>query len=281
VVAILLSLLSAAAYGTSDFVGGIAASRLPPWTVSMLSNLVGGLACVAVALASAGAVTGPDLAWAGLAAVGNVVGTTFLYRGMNAGRMGVVAPVSGVCAALVPAIVGVAGGERPGLAALVGVVLALPGIWLVSTGSPPEDSEVRSGVGAGVADGLVAGTGFGVLFVALAQASEGSGLWPVAVNQLIAAALVVGLASALRVTWRPRRDGSVTAGVAGLLGTAATAAFLVATRHGYLTVTSVISALYPAATVLLAAVVLRERIGRGQAAGLVLCATAVAFVAAA
>lgn len=278
--AILLSLVSAAAYGTSDFLGGRAAARLPPWTVSLVSNLVGGLICAIVALGRGGSLTAADLGWAVVAAAGNVVGSTFLYRGMTTGRMGVVAPVSGVCAALIPAIVGVAVGERPGITALVGVALALPAIWLVSIQPPVTHERPPSRAATGLTDGLIAGAGFGVLFVALAQASADSGLWPVALNQLLAAILIVALAAALGAPVRPRRERALTASAAGALGTAATVAFLLATRHGYLTVTSVISALYPAATVLLAAAVLREHIGRPQALGLGLCAAAVALVAA-
>lgn len=280
--AVLLALLAAAAYGSSDFAGGIASARLAPWTVSMISNTVGGLTCLIASIWVGGALTGADLGWSLLAGVGNMVGTSALYRGMNAGRMGVVAPVSGVGAAVLPALVGILGGERPGTVVWVGLVLALPAIWLVA--SEPATLEPspaqRSGLAAGVVDGLVAGCGFGVLLLGLAQTSDGARLLPLATNQLTAAALVASLGTVLRIPWRPRRERAPLAALAGLLGTAATGSFLAATKHGYLTVTAVITSLYPATTVLLAAVVLRERVHRPQAVGLALCAVAVALVAA-
>jgi drug/metabolite transporter (DMT)-like permease len=278
VTAVVLALLAAVAYGTSDFAGGIAAARLPPWTVSMISNSLGGLGCLLVSIWVGGSLTGADWAWSLVAGVGNLIGTSALYRGMNTGRMGVVAPVSGVGAAVIPAVVGLASGERPGVIVWIGVVLALPAIWLVA--SEPERTAGRSGLAAGLVDGLVAGAGFGLLFVALAQTSHDAQLLPLAVNQLTAAALVALVGSLLGVPWRPRRERAPLAAVAGVLGTAATAAFLIATRHGYLTVTAVITSLYPATTVILAALVLHERVHRPQAVGLGLCAASVALVAA-
>lgn len=282
-IAVSLALLAAMAYGTSDFAGGIAAARLPPWTVSMISNLLGGAACLVLSLWIGGTLTGGDVAWSVVAAVGNLVGTSALYRGMNAGRMGVVSPVSGVGTAAIPAVVGIATGDRPGVVVWVGLVLALPAIWLVA--SEPR-AEVAEGAGDGAAladgllDGVLAGAGFGLLFVALAQTSDDAQLLPLAVNQLTAAALVAVGGTLLGVPWRPRRERAHYAVAAGVLGTIATGAFLIATRHGYLTVTAVITSLYPATTVVLAAALLHERVHRPQAAGLGLCAAAVALVAA-
>jgi drug/metabolite transporter (DMT)-like permease len=201
------------------------------------------------------------------------LGTAFLYRGLAAGRMGVVAPVSGVGSAVVPVLVGVvAGGERPAALVWLGIVLALPAIYLVAR-------TTGGGGSAGVLDGALAGIGFGASFAAIAQVPAGSGLWPLAVNQLVAAVLLIGGATLARSAWLPRERQAAYAVVAGVLAAAALGVFLAATRHGYLTVTSVIAALYPAATVLLAATVLRERIHRAQAVGLGLCAVAVALVA--
>jgi drug/metabolite transporter (DMT)-like permease len=274
VTAVLLALLSALCYGTSDFVGGVLSTRVPPWTVALCAQ-VGGAAAVAV-VALLGGDPGLSVAsagWACLAGAGSGLGTAFLYRGLAAGRMGVVAPVSGVGSAVVPVLVGVvAGGERPAALVWLGIVLALPAIYLVAR-------TTGGGGSAGVLDGALAGIGFGASFAAIAQVPAGSGLWPLAVNQLVAAVLLIGGATLARSAWLPRERQAAYAVVAGVLAAAALGVFLAATRHGYLTVTSVIAALYPAATVLLAATVLRERIHRAQAVGLGLCAVAVALVA--
>ncbi|MEX0427754.1 EamA family transporter [Nocardioides sp. DS6] len=272
-IAILLALLSALCYGTSDFVGGMLSGRLAPWAVAMGGQLAGGAVTLVAAVVRGGTLTTTDLGWAALAGVGSGLGCAFLYRGLASGRMGVVAPISGVGTAVVPVIAGVVGGERPAVLAWLGIVLALPAIWLVAR-EPGE----RAG-SAAVADGALAGCGFGLSFAALGQVSPDAGLWPVAINLLVAAVAVGIGAYVAREHWLPRGRGGWLTVVPGILGAGALVLFLTARHEGYLTVTAVISALYPAATILLAAVVLHERVHRAQAVGLGLCAAAVTLVA--
>jgi drug/metabolite transporter (DMT)-like permease len=158
----------------------------------------------------------------------------------------------------------------------IGIALAFPAIWLVAR-DPAGMSAVAPG---GVVDGTLAGLGFGSLFVALAQVSPDAGLLPLAVNQAVGGIVIVLVATALRQSWRPTASTWPGAPIAGSLGALATVCFLLATREGYLSIASVVTSLYPAVTVLLAATVLREHVHRAQAAGLLLCAVAVTFVAA-
>ncbi|MGZ4535235.1 MAG: EamA family transporter [Nocardioidaceae bacterium] len=282
--AVLLALFSAIAYGLSDFVGGIVSRRTTAWSVAVLGNASSSLLLVGLASLQPGSPTGTDFAWAVLAGLGGGTGTGFLYRGFASGRMSVVAPVSAVGAAVVPVLVGVATGERPDLVVWTGIVAAMPGIWLVS--STPDspmagDTAGREGrLPPGLVDALLAGLGFGVLFAALGQVPAGSGLWPLAVSQLVSVPSVVGLAVLLRGAWVPRGRWVLWAVLAGTLGATATLTFLLASQRGYLTVSGVLASLYPATTVLLAASVLREHIHRAQGVGLGLCALAVVLVAA-
>ena len=278
-IAVALALVSAIAYGLSDFVGGVLSKRASPWSVAFVGQLAGGALVLALAAATSGSPTTTDLLWAVVAGVGNGLGTAFLYRGFAAGRMGVVAPVSGVGAALVPVAVGLLGGERPGALVWFGILAALPGIWLVAREPGPRDAGPAP-TAAGVADGVVAGLGFGSLFAALAQIPDRAGFLPLALNQLVAAAVVVLAATLLRSSWVPRSRSAAAGAATGALGALATGAFLLASQQGLLTVTSVLASLYPAVTVLLAAAVLHEHVHRAQAVGLVLCGVAVAFVAA-
>jgi drug/metabolite transporter (DMT)-like permease len=190
--------------------------------------------------------------------------------------MGVVAPVSGVGAAVVPVAVGVLTGERPDTLVWLGILIALPAIWLVAR--EPATGPTR--LGAGLLDGVLAGLGFGTLFAALAQIPGEAGFLPLALNQVVAGVAIVAVATALRSPWLPREPRALGGVVSGALGALATGAFLVATHGGYLTVTAVIASLYPAFTVMLAAFVLREHVHRAQAIGLGLCAVAVTLVAA-
>ena len=273
---VLLSLLAAASYGLADFNGGFVSKRVNAWTVALAAQAAGALVTLGVALAVGGHPSGADLAWAALAGVGNGFGTAFLYRGLAAGRMGVVAPVSGVGAALLPVIVGVSIGERPSALVWVGIAAAFPAIWFVSR----EPVSAEPAGGSGLMDGVLAGLGFGMLFVALSRVSEDAGLVPLALNQAVGGLVIIAVAVSLQQPWLPREGRAALGVISGLLGAVATGLFMVASRDGNLTVTAVIVSLYPACTVLLAALVLRERVHRAQAAGLALCAVSVVLVAA-
>ena len=277
--AVLLALGAAVAYGLSDFVGGVSSKRASAWSVALVAQLVGGVVVLALTTVVGGSPTGTDLAWAVVAGVANGIGTGFLYRGLATGRMGIVAPVSGVGAALVPVAVGLVTGERPSALVWFGILAALPGIWLVARNPEPEDVTGDRPRGSGAVDGVLAGLGFGSLFAALAQIPESAGFLPLALNQLVAAAIIVTMALTLRVGWFPRERAAGFGAISGVLGATATAAFLLASQSGLLTVTAVLASLYPAFTVLLAATILREHIHRSQAAGLVLCGVAVGLVA--
>jgi len=171
--------------------------------------------------------------------------------------------------------VGVVTGDRPSTVVVIGIVLAFPAIALISR--VVDDDPAHRG---GVLDGVLAGLGFGLLFVCLGQIGDDAGLMPLAFSQLTSIASVVVTATVLREAWVPRTRAAWSAVVMGPLGAVAQGAFLYASHHGLLSVVSVISSLYPASTVVLAAVVLREKILRWQAVGLIAAALAVALVAA-
>ena len=275
--AIVLALVSALCYGLSDFVGGVLARRTSAWAVAVVGQTSSFLCIAALAFVVDGRPTPVHFAWALVAGVGGGCGAGFLYRGFASGRMAVVAPVSAVGAALVPVLVGAVAGERPSLVVWLGMAAAMPGIWLVS--STPQSPDEPGSVAAGVLDGVLAGVGFGVLFAALGQVPESAGWWPLAVAQAVAVPAVVLLAVALRAAWVPRGRSVRWAVLMGPLGAGATGAFLLAAQQGYLSVAGVIASLYPASTVLLAALLLHERVHRTQGVGLGLCAVAIACVA--
>jgi uncharacterized membrane protein len=287
-VAVVLALCSALAYGFSDFLGGILSRRTSAWSVAVVAQTSSAACTGLVALFVHGDPAPAHFWWAVLAGVGSGMGTGFLYRGFSAGRMGVVAPVSAVGAALVPVLTGVVTGERPALLVWVGVVAALPAIWLVSSPPPdppagpsPSPSALAPGglTAAGLTDGVLAGLGFGLLFAALGQVPGSAGWWPLALCQTVSIPSVALLATVLGAAWLPRRRTALVATLAGPLGATATGLFLLASQRGFLTVAGVLASLYPASTVLLAAVLLHEKVHRAQGVGLGLCALAVVLVA--
>ena len=272
---------SAVAYGLSDFLGGLLSRRTNVWSIALVTQCTAFVVIVLAALVSGGEPTPADWAWGAIAGIGTGTGTAFLYRGLSRGRMGVVAPLSALGSASVPVFVGVATGERPSLTVWAGVALAMPAIWLIAserTGTrQPQTPQARR---AGLADGSIAGIGFGLMFAALGQVPEGSGFAPLAAAEAASIGVVVGLAAALRQRWVPR-DRTSWGGVAvGAFAAAAAALFVLATHSGLLTVAAVFSSLYPGFTVLLAALVLKEKVHRHQGIGLLLAAAAVAMVAA-
>ncbi|HEX3816566.1 MAG TPA: DMT family transporter [Mycobacteriales bacterium] len=273
--AVVLGLLAALAYGASDFIGGHTTKRSNPWTVVALSQTV---AMVGVLLAIPflpGRLGVAAVLWGGLAGLGSAVGSIALYRGLATARMNVVAPLSGVMAAAVPVIVGLVTGERPHQLALIGVVIALVAIVLVSL-SPSADGAARS---SGVVEGLVAGGAFALLFIGLQRPGSHAGIWPLAVAEVVAVAVVVTATIVGGYPLRPAPKTVVGTGVAGILAFAATLLYLLSTRHGLLSIVAVLVSLYPALTVILAAVVLHERSTRIQLAGMLAAIAAVALIA--
>ena len=273
---IVLALASAVAYGASDFIGGLGSRAHSVWPVVVVGQSAGALVMLVAGVALPGNPIAADFAWAVLAGIGSATGSIFLYRGLARGRMGLVAPISAVGAAVLPLLAGVAFGERPGVLVWVGMLAALPGIWLVSRNPASDSLEDTRGA---LLDGVVAGAGFGVLFVALAQISGGAGLLPLAVNQLVGAVLTIATAAGLRQAWRPSAGVLGWGSAAGVLGALGTLLFLLATGATSLAVAAVLTSLYPAVTVLLAAGLLRERVTLGQRVGIGICTLAVAAMA--
>lgn len=276
---VVFALSAALLYGVSDFVGGLGSRRLSVWPVGLLACVGGFAGALVIALVKPGDPAAGDVAWGLLAGIGSGSGTAFLYRGLSAGRMGVVAPVSAVGAVLVPLVVGVLTGERPDVPAWIGIALALPGIWLVSREEGSVDGSTTEGrAGNGLLDGVLAGVGFGVLFAALGQVPDTAGYWPLAANQGMSVASLAVVAVLVGGDPVPRRRVEAIGLVPGVLATMAVLCFSLATHHGLLSLAAVITSLYPAFTVLLAIAVLRERVHRAQALGLGLCAVTIVCV---
>ena len=273
---VVLALCSAVAYGLSDFVGGVLTKRAGAWAVAATSQATAALLAIGLATINAGSLDAGSLLWGVLAGLGSAAGNVLIYRGLAQGRMAVVAPLSAIAAALLPVIVGLALGERPGMRPVVGVLIAMPAIWLVSGGG----AGLRSAIRGDVVNGLLAGAGFGVQFSALGQIPPDAGFTPLAVSQCTSVVAILAGAAAMSAPWMPRDRYSRLGAVAGFLAGIATVCFQLAVQYGLLTIAAVLTSLYPAVTVLLAAVVLRERIHRAQGVGLTLAATAIALIAA-
>jgi uncharacterized membrane protein len=284
-VAVLLGLGAALAYGLSDFLGGLVSRRVHYAIVALVGYATACIALVAVVLLSGSPAPTPNAVfWGAVSGLGAGLGTLALYRGLARGRMGVVAPLSGLGTAVLPVLVGVFLGDRPSAVAWLGIAAALPAIWLVSTsgdGGDGGDKRRSAGLSEGVVDGLLAGVGFAILLVALDFAGGESGYWPVLASEAAGLVVMAVFLALIRrsVTERRLSRGVLAGGVAvGLLGGAAVVSYHLSTQEGLLSIVAVLTSLYPAVTVVLAAAFLREAITRRQAAGLALAAISVVLI---
>jgi drug/metabolite transporter (DMT)-like permease len=263
VAAIVLALGAAVSYGLGDFLGGLSARRVHVLTVLALSQLVGAAAVALwVVVAGEDFLGGRAVAAAMGAGVCGAVGLGALYRGMAIGAMGVVAPISAVSAAI-PFFVGVAQGERPSAVQVLGAAVALGGLAVLAR----TPGELGGGLAAGVGLALLAAAGFGLYFVFLDAAAHDSVPWSVLVARMTSSTLALGAVLVVGVSVVPARRFVPAIAAVGVFDTAANVLFALATTRGFVSVVSVLTSLYPAVTVGLAAVVLRERLSRGQLAG--------------
>jgi drug/metabolite transporter (DMT)-like permease len=273
-VAVVLALASAAVYGASDFLGGLASRRASVFGVVALSQGIGLVAVLGLLPWLGGPVTPADLGWGAAAGAAGALGLVVFFRTLARGTMSVIAPVTAVTAAAVPVLVGVLSGDVIGPWTAAGIALALAAVVLVSAEGGL--SALRSARPASLAPALAAGAAFGLFFVALDRTSTESGLTPLVTARLASLLLVVGIAAVGRQSLRVGRPALPLVALSGVGDMSANALFLLATQQdGPLAITGVLASLYPVSTVVLAQVLLRERLAAAQLTGL---GTAVAAV---
>lgn len=272
--------MAALGYGISDFIGGIASRRIAALRVVLVSYPVALLLLVLVAMPFGGELSTAAVVWGLLSGVAQAFGVWWFYAALGSGPISVVSPLTAILVAGIPVAAGLALGERPGPVALVGVVLALAAVVLVSREATDEDDARAHKFTAKVA-WLTVGSGvaFGMNFVLLDQVPHEAELWPLVFGRLAAVSIVL-LAAAVTANLVLERGVPLRLAVlAGVLDTVANVATLLALQSSMLSLAGVLIALYPAATVLLAIAVLRERVTRWQAAGMVLALASVGMIA--
>jgi drug/metabolite transporter (DMT)-like permease len=275
----LLALLSSGLWGTSDFLGGTATRRLPAATVAVVSEAFGLLVMLVVAAAT-GAFGDPTgyVGWALLGAVAGSTGIVAYYQALATGTMGVIAPIASLGVVL-PVAVGVVGGDRPSGFQDAGLLVAVLGIVLAS--GPELDVPDRRRAARPLLLALVAAIAFGVVFVALDRGARTSTTMTLVVMRagsivyLTALAAVVPRMGGLRVGAR----NLPLLAVIGGFDVSANLTFAIASRHGLLSLVSVLSSLYPAVTVVLARSVHTEELRAVQLVGVVAALAGVVLIA--
>jgi drug/metabolite transporter (DMT)-like permease len=314
VLSVLIGLAAAAAFGSGDFLGGLAARRLPPLRVTAISAASGLVLLLVLLAVVPGTPSSAAVGWGVASGVAGAASIALLYACLAIGPMSILSPLTAVVSAVVPVGVGLLQGSRLGPAGWAGIALALVAVVLV--GFVPDASAPKP-TAAGLLMALAAGAGIGVVLVFLDQTPADSGLVPLVANRVTnvvltgGAVAVLALVALTRARSRPRGGagraaptGPVTgegpqagtgpqagagrprlapalrlALLCGVADAGANVLILVGLRLGDLTVMSVLTALYSAVTVVLAAVVLRERLTRSQVVGLVLALGAAALLA--
>lgn len=275
--AVALSLLASACWGVADFTGGLQSRRVPVVVVLALVEGVGLLAVLAVI-----AVTGEPLpgtraiVFAIGAGTAGAVALGCFYRALAIGTMSIVAPISSTGVAL-PVIVGVATGDRPSLLVSLGLVVAVVGVLLASR-EQHEDAEQAAAGRTAVWLALAAALGFGSYFVFSDVAADSSVPWLLVFSRALIVPVLIAVALVRRAP-APARSSLLVLALAGLLDVSATGLYGLANTKGALSVVSVVGALYPVATVLLARVLLGERIRRIQQLGVAVAMLGVALIA--
>lgn len=287
--AVIVSGLAAAlAWGLGDFAGGLASRRAAAMRVVLVSQPAGLVALVALGLVLRQPAPRPtDLLWGIAAGLVGGVGLLLLYLSLARGKMGVAAPLTAIASGGIPLAVGLLTEGLPGPPQIGGFLLAAPALWLIARPDEAGDFHPRDALLP-----LLAGVGFGGFMALIGQVSEDAGfIWPLVATRLasITMLLIVWLAGSARSRNRDTTQGALAdaarpfpwtlAVLAGLGDTAGNACYALAVQTGRLDVAAVLGALYPAATVLLARLVLDERLTAQQSVGVVLALGAVALIA--
>lgn len=275
--AIILALAASVSWGVSDFFGGLKSRALGVLAVMLVAQLAGTALIAAVVIARGDGPDGSSVLLAAPAALAGTLGIAAFYRGMAIGAVSIVAPIAGV-SAVIPVVFGLVGGDRPGSLQIVGIGLALAGVGLAAREQSGTSRAGRFAAGTGLA--VLAAIGFGTYFPVMHAAGNADVLWAVLIFRLTATALVVSAAVAVRPRLSFGRVDVAAVASIGVLDMCGNFFFAAASGEGLVSLVSVLASLYPVVTVLLARLVLHERVARIQLVGAVSALTGVVLISA-
>ncbi len=270
---VVFALFASVSWGAGDFSGGLATRRAQVLSVVFGSYALGLCMLIVVALLfSEPFPTAVDFMWGGVAGVAGAVGLAAFYQALSVGRMGIIAPVAAMLSAAIPVIFGALTQGLPGPLQIVGFVLAFIAVGLISGFGGVK------GRPKGLWLALLAGVGFGSFFILISRVSQGEIFWPLAVARFSSLVFLLAIILIRRQPVLPEKSVWPIVFLAGALDAAGNVFFVLATHSGQLDVAAMLSSLYPAVTVLLATIVLKERVSRLQAIGIVIAVVAIPLI---
>lgn len=277
-VTVLFGLAASLFWGSGDFSGGLASRRAKATSVVIITYAVGFVLLVALALVFREPLPQPaDVLWGGLSGVAGGLGLLAFYSALSTGKMGIAAPVSAALTATLPVLFSVVTVGLPTPLQLGGFALAVLGIVLISR---PDHAEEGEGTAQGVGLALLAGCGFGLFFILISRVSPATTFGSLAIARFSSVIILLALTALRRQPVRLGMAAAPLVVIAGALDALGNVFFLLAAHSGRLDVAAVVSSLYPAATVLLAALLLRERVRGAQALGIALALVAIPLISA-
>jgi drug/metabolite transporter (DMT)-like permease len=273
-IGILFAITSAAVWGSGDFSGGQAARKSHQYQVLMLAALSGMVVLVVSAfIRGEGIPSGRSIFWAAMAGSAGALGMAALYRALSMGHTASVAPTSAITCAALPVLFGLITAGLPKTVQLAGFALAFLGIWLVSKSPTARDQTFREGMILA----FLSGIGFGGFFIFIALVEKGQVFIPV----LVARTVTLGISLfMLRLNHLPipGLTSNPVAIIAGVLDTGGNIFYLLATQYTRLDIAALLSSFYPVMTVILASIILKEKVSIAQWAGITLCLVALALI---
>ena len=272
---VILGVLAATFSGSGDFFGGVASRRSNVTGVVLGTHLIGIVAVFIIAPFVEGALDAETIYWGAAAGISGAVGVLGLYQGFARSGIGIVSPIAAVGAAGWPVVWSIGRGDSIAALEVIGLAAGILAIWLIARSPGDEVSSPR----VGVMFGILAGLGFGGLLILLSFTADGSGIWALLPARVSGAAVVAGFGALAGVALRPDPAALAPIAASGTLTVLGNGAFILASDLGSLAVVSVLAAMFPAATVILARLVLKERLSRARLIGLIVALLAVGLVA--
>jgi drug/metabolite transporter (DMT)-like permease len=276
--AVLFGTLAAVLYGTADFLGGVAAKRTAMLAVTATSQSVGLLGLLLVIPFFGGRLTPVEAGWAFAGGVCGGAGIALLYHALSIGKMGIVSPITAVLAAAFPVGIGIARGDALRWFQFAGIAVALLAVVMISLSK--EETGEREIATAGVKEAIASGIAIGLFFLLLGLSRRGAGLDVLLVARVGSIAFLVAVAAATRTSLLPRNNTLPTVAASGALDMSANVLYVLAAQTGELAIAAVLTSLYPASTVFLARIVLRERLQFVQKIGVAFALLGVVLLAA-